>query len=307
MAMTTCVDDPSREEGCSRLSPRRFLRATTTVMCLCIVGALFQGMAASADTLKIAAWNIEHLRDEAGEPPSRRTADEFQRLWQHAERLDADAIAVQEVENERALARVFDPARYNFFVSNRNDKLLTGFAVRKSIVVKRHPDLTALSGGGRLRHGIDIEISAGGLSIRLLSVHLKSFCFEGSVGTPDTDHCRKLAAQVPALEQWIDARVGEGTPFAVLGDFNRRFDAPGDDFWPEIDDGDPTGLKLYRADAGRQATCNGGRYPVFIDHIVYDRLVSRLVVPGSFEELVYAGAPLSDHCPISVILDLSRR
>lgn len=44
-----------------------------------------------------------------------------------------------------------------------------------------------------------------------------------------------------------------------------------------------------------------------IDHIVYDRLASRLVVPGSFEELVYSGSPLSDHCPIAVTLDMRRR
>ena len=276
------------------------------MLCLCIAGALFPAAPASADTLRIAAWNIEHLRDEAGEPPSRRTEDEFRRLQDHAERLDADVVAVQEVENERALARVFDPARYDFFVSDRRHAQRTGFAVRKSLSVTRHPDLAALGAGGRLRHGVDIGISAGGRSMRLLSVHLKSFCFEGSITSSVTDHCRKLAMQVPVLERWIDARAAEGTPFAVLGDFNRRFDAPGDGFWPEIDDGAPAGLKLYRANAGRQAKCNGGKYPLFIDHIVYDRLLSRLVAPGSFEEAVYPGAPLSDHCPIAVILDMGR-
>ena len=261
-------------------------------------------MIASADTFKIAAWNIEHLRDAVDEPPSRRTEDQFHRLRQHAERLDADVIAVQEVENEGALARVFDPTQYDFFVSDRNHAQRTGFAVRKSISAKRHPDLVALGAGGRLRHGVDIEISAGGQSVRLLSIHLKSFCFEGSIASPRTDHCRKLAKQASALEQWIDARAAEGAPFAVLGDFNRRFDAQGEDFWQEIDDGVPSGLKLYRATAGRKATCNGGRYPLFIDHIVYDRLGSRLVTPGSFEELVYPDLPLSDHCPISLTLDM---
>ena len=113
--------------------------------------------------------------------------------------------------------------------------------------------------------------------------------------------------QVPALERWIDARAADGTPFAVLGDFNRRFDALGEELWPEIDDGRPVGLKLYRANGGRKATCNDSRYPMFIDHIVYDRLMSRLVVPGSFEEAIYVGSPLSDHCPIAVMLDLTRQ
>ncbi|MDH3690729.1 MAG: hypothetical protein OEU36_14870 [Gammaproteobacteria bacterium] len=37
----------------------------------------------------------------------------------------------------------------------------------------------------------------------------------------------------------MDARAAAGIPFIVMGDFNRRFDVPGDEFWPEIDDGKP--------------------------------------------------------------------
>lgn len=289
-------------------SPRQFLRTATTVICLSFAGSLFPTTAFSTDdTLKIAAWNIEHLRDAVDEPPSRRTEDQFNRLQEHAERLDADVVAVQEIENEHALAQVFDPARHDFFVSDRNHTQRTGFAVRKSIVAIRYPDLVALGAGGRLRHGVDIEISVGGQSVRLLSIHLKSFCFEGSVGSPGTDDCEKLAMQVPVLERWIDTRAAEGVPFVVLGDFNRRFDSPGEDFWPLIDDGVPAGLKLYRATDGRTATCNGGLYPLFIDHIVYDRLASRLIVPESFEEIVYPGSPLSDHCPITVTLNVGRQ
>lgn len=303
------VDNSLKRQDPNHLSPRssrRFLKLVATIICFGIAGAWSPIMAASVDTLKIATWNIEHLRDGVDEPPSRRTEDQFKRLRQHAERLDADVIAVQEVENDGALARVFDPARYDFFVSDRNHAQRTGFAVRKWISAKRHPDLATLGVGGRLRHGVDIEISTGGQSVRLLSIHLKSFCFESSVTSPSTNHCTKLALQVPALEGWIDARAAEAVPFAVLGDFNRRFDAPGEDFWQEIDDGLPMGLELYRATAGRKAACNGGRYPLFIDHIIYDRLASRLIVPGSFEELVYSGSQLSDHCPIAVTLDVRR-
>lgn len=287
---------------------RRAMWTVATLACLGILGMPSPAPSASAETLNIATWNIEHLRDGVDDPSRfRRTAEEFDRLRQHAQRLGADVIAVQEIENTRALARVFDPARYAFFVSDRRHTQRTGFAVRRSISAKRHPDLTVLGAGGRLRHGVDVEISVEGRTLRLLSVHLKSFCFEGSVMAPRSDACRKLALQIPALERWIDDRAKENTPFAVLGDFNRRFDAPGDDFWPMIDDGDPTQLKLRRANAGKRAMCNGGRYPLFIDHIVYDHLASTWVVPGSFEELVYTGSPLSDHCPVSLTLNMRRR
>ncbi len=265
---------------------------------------------ATAESITMATWNIEHLRDMEGEGRAARTENDYRRLRHYARLLDADVIAVQEVENPEALQRVFDPARYIMFLSDRHHAQRTGFAIRKSIPTKRHPDLEALNTSGGLRHGVDVEITVGGQVIRLLSVHLKAFCFEGSVVAPAKKDCDKLARQIPVLEKWIDDRAAEQTPFVVLGDFNRRFDASDDDFWAEIDDGEPKGLALFRTTEGNRANCNRGKYPLFIDHIVYDRLVSRWVVPGSFRELVYSDSDshrtLSDHCPISVKLDVKQ-
>ena len=261
-----------------------------------------------AETIKIATWNIEHLRDSPGEGRNPRTEADFRLLARYAALLDADVVAIQEVENEAALRRVFDAALYQFFLSERSHVQRTAFAVRRSIAVRRHADLQALNVTGGLRHGVDVEITVNGESIRLLAVHLKSFCFDGPLFSSNDSDCRKLARQVPVLEQWIDARAAEGTPFVVLGDFNRRFDATGDEFWREIDDGDPEGLDLHRATEGATSECRGGTYPRYIDHIVYDQPVAKWLVPGSFEQLVYAASDeaqgLSDHCPIAVTLDV---
>ena len=263
---------------------------------------------ACADRIRIATWNIEHLRDSAGEGSSPRDKADYLRLAAYASMLDADVVALQEVENETALGRVFDPARYRFFVSDRSHSQRTAFAVRRTIAVTRHPDLQALNVSGGLRHGVDIELAVAGRTVRLLAVHLKAFCFEGRLFSSNNRNCRKLAQQVPVLERWIDDRAAEGTPFVVLGDFNRRFESAEDEFWPEIDDGEPAGLDLSRATEGGRSACWGGRYPKYIDHIVYGRLVAEWVVPGSFEQLVYAESDdtegLSDHCPIAVTLDV---
>ena len=265
-------------------------------------------LTASADRLKIATWNIEHLRDSAGEGSNPRSEADYLRLAAYASTLDADVVALQEVENEAALGRVFDAARYRFVVSDRSHSQRTAFAVRRAIPVTRHPDLRALNVSGGLRHGVDIELAVGGRSVRLLAVHLKAFCFEGRLFSSNNRSCRKLAQQVAVLERWIDDRAAEGTPFVVLGDFNRRFEAAADEFWLEIDDGDPVGLDLSRATEGARSACWGGRYSRYIDHIVYGRLVAEWVVPGSFEQLVYAESDdaegLSDHCPIAVTLDV---
>ncbi|MDE0697206.1 MAG: endonuclease/exonuclease/phosphatase family protein [Boseongicola sp.] len=268
-------------------------------------------LSASAETIKIASWNIEHLRASEGMGKNPRHADDFHRLRQYAALLDADIVALQEIESELALAKVFDPNLYRFYVSERNGKQRTAFAVRHTVPAERHPDLEALNTTGGLRHGVDIEIFVGKRSIRLLAVHLKAFCFKEPLPEPDImgNACEKLASQIPKLERWIDERAAIGTPFVVLGDFNRRFDEPGDDFWSDIDDGEPNEIKLSRATEGRISECWGGEFPRYIDHIVYDLQVGRWVVSESFHQLLYTEPEsmkklLSDHCPIAVTLDV---
>jgi ketosteroid isomerase-like protein len=115
-----------------------------------------------------------------------------------------------------------------------NGQQHTGFAVTRGLTVVRQPDFTALDvrGDGRLRYGTRIDLTHQGQTIQLLSVHLKSGCFENA---STSSACETLLAQVPVLEGWIDAAAQEPTPLIVLGDFNRRFTQPGDWVWADLD------------------------------------------------------------------------
>jgi endonuclease/exonuclease/phosphatase family metal-dependent hydrolase len=175
-------------------------------------------------------------------------------------------------------------------------------------MVRQNEDLADLDVTGSLRHGIDITVTVDGRELRLLSVHLKSGCFDRPL-TLGSDDCRKLGRQVPELEEWIDEQAAADAAFAVLGDFNRRFDTPGDTFWPEIDDQDPPGADLMRVTEGRTSECWGGQFPIYIDHIVLGPQAARGLVADSFEQVLFAEAielqnVLSDHCAIAVTLDL---
>ena len=138
-------------------------------------------------------------------------------------------------------------------------------------------------------------------------MHLASGCFDGPLSATDPA-CRRLSAQLEALEAWIDARSEEGTAAIVLGDFNRRFfQIPGGDApWRALDDAEPPSSDLSSPTAGRSAACLDGRYPDFIDHLVFNTLADPLQVPGSFQEHLYDlrdvahQGVLSDHCPLSV-------
>ncbi len=264
---------------------------------------------AAAQSLKVATWNIEQLRAENGVGVVKRDDDDYEALAILALELDADVIALQEVDGPEAAARVFPATEYDFFFSDRNNVQRTGFAVRKEIDVVADEDFTALALDGSVRRGTDITVRVGGQDIRMLSVHLKSRCFDAPL-TTNNRHCRKLNQQVPILELWIDNRSEEGVTFVVLGDFNRRFDAQGDDFWPMIDDGAPVPLDLFRVTEERTSECRGGEFPVYIDHIVLDEQANDFLVPDSFEQILTTeqdeqAFKLSDHCAIAVTLNLA--
>lgn len=278
----------------------------------CLSASSFSAPAST--NLKLAAWNMEHLAEANGTGCRPRTDADYEALRAYAEALNADVIAVQEVESKAAVERVFDPSRYVVVVEDRvasgrggacrgEDSLTirdqrTGFAIRKGLAFDRQPDLVALQlGNADLRSGVDIVVRPqGGEPVRLLSVHLKSGCSFGD----RNEACPTLMQQVPVMEDWIDRRAGEGVRFAVLGDFNRRLAQASDTVWADWDDGQPADADLSLAAGTTTARCNP-RYSDFIDHIVLDRRAAADQV--GFEEHTYVGEALSDHCAITVTLD----
>lgn len=264
--------------------------------------------------LRLASWNIEHLAEHDGRGCRPRTERDYAALREHARALDADVIALQEIESKAAAERVFDPAMYTVLVEERAGERRgdcrgrpglainpqrTGFAIRKGLRFERQPDLTALQlGDPDLRSAVDVIVRPpGGEPIRLLSVHLKSGCNTGT----GKDACPTLFRQVPVLERWIDARAAEGMRFAVLGDFNRRLALRGDLVWREWDDASPPAADLMLASGTRGARCHP-RHRDFIDFIVLDRRAAAGL--RSFEEVIYAGDALSDHCAVTALVDL---
>lgn len=269
---------------------------------------------AHVQSLRIATWNLEHLAERDGEGCRPRTNPDYEAMRAYLQAINPDVVAFQEVENEAAARRVFEQSAYDVFIEYRQGsgretpcsgresahmrRQATGFAVRRGLNVLRHPDLTALQARGLdLRSGVDITVARpGGAPLRLLSVHLKSGCFQGA----SSRDCPRLFEQVPIVEGWIDARVQEDVRFGVLGDFNRRLSRPGDVVWADWDDNVPDGADITLAAGERAARCDP-RYTDFIDHIILDRRAAHNA--HRFQEWEFPQAPLSDHCAISIDLE----
>lgn len=299
----------------------------------------------AAPAIKIATWNLEWLmtpevlralrRDclAEGESPGRRerfvpcdvatdkerAKSDFDALARYARRLDADVVALQEVDGADAARRVFEG--YEFCFTSRRHVQNTGFAIRRGLPF-RCSEYAPLSLRDRVRRGAELTLFPGEpRELRLLSVHLKSGCGRRTLDS-GRDACTVLGQQVEPLERWIDAQAARGAPFALLGDFNRdllddrgpaRSSSGGPrSLWAEIDDATPPEADLSLAGAGQRfSNCAPGQnHGGYIDHIVLSRSLAARVLPGSFERIVYDPRDalrrrLSDHCPVAVRIRLA--
>lgn len=281
---------------------------------LALLAALLLPLPLHAAPLKLATWNLEWLTlRRAGDPAlpadvTPRIPSDFDRLRSYAQLLNADVIALQEVDGPASAARLFPPADYTLHFTSDPVIQRVGFAIRRTIPVTDNPDDTALNvyGPGAklpLRSAADVTLDLPhGQHLRLLAVHLKSGCWDQPLGVA-TKPCAALRAQLPVLTAWIAARRAEGIPFAILGDFNRVLDH-NDALLAALRQAAP----LARGTEGFANPCWGGDH--FIDHILLGGPAIPWLAKDSLRVLVYretddaARTHLSDHCPISVRLNV---
>lgn len=266
--------------------------------------------------LRLATWNIAWLTDRrpSGVQGPTRDAEDLARLSAHAEQLDADVLALQEVDGPAAAEAVLGRS-YRLWFAEGDRVQNVGLAVRQSLLdaglqVRRHPDVHALDLGG-LRPGLDLSLVHGDAELRLLAVHLKAGCSfpDDPIDPPAGRSCEKLADQLQTVERWVDARIQEGVGAVVLGDFNRQMDRP-DPAWPALADGEPGAL--WRVTDGRKVSCRPGGKPLrYVDHIVLGPRATAWADAASVRSHGYSESErersdleLSDHCPLLVQLQL---
>lgn len=280
------------------------------LLVLLALGVLGAAGPLRAAELKLATWNLEWLTlRPAGDPalPGNvrpKGPDALALLRRYAAALDADVVALQEVDGPEAAARVFPPERYTVVTTDDAVVQRVGFAIRRGIAFERNPDLAALDvnppgAERRLRGGADVTLLLPGGRLRLLAVHLKTGCQEEKLSRSSRRNCETLRLQLPALQGWIRLRREEGVPFVLVGDFNRSMEGR-DEVFAVLDAAAP----LLRATEGQSTPCWGGN--TFIDHILAGGAARGWMVPDSLRVLVYretgpsARALLPDHCPVSV-------
>jgi len=284
-----------------------------------------------------------NLRSFDDIPSVKRTSQDFALLEKYRDLFGrngapADVIALQEIGTKAALERLFPTDAYETIMSPRwqNDDapagegdVYTAIAVRKEsgVTVVQHdpfPELAVLHSDGRpTRAGTGALLEVDGKQFWFLSVHLKSSCpANKNIHVSSNDDCQTLWKQTPILADWVKAKRDSGIPLIIAGDFNRRFrqlnfegtlweamngvgpDDPIEEAWVVPHPQTVTRLCPTRKGSGTQP----------IDWIVLDSTLAGGFVQGSFWERRFTqadidaaqfGRGLSDHCPISIDLDLA--
>jgi endonuclease/exonuclease/phosphatase family metal-dependent hydrolase len=299
------------------------MRAFFVVLC-CLLSTRASGAApGSPQQLHLATWNLEwlltpetslrlrvrclrgerHLPCDVAQDRPRSAAD-FAALAREAKKLDADVVALQEVEDAAAAEHVF--GGYRFCFTQRRGWQNVGFAIRAGVPYRCEPDETAMALGDKVRRGAVLTLFPGETrELHLLAVHLKSGCSSDPLDA-SPEACHLLARQAPGISQWIRAQAAHRFAFAVLGDFNRdlRGEAvQGAGLWASLSGS----AALQDAGSGTPfRACHSGKpFTRYIDYILLGPALAQDLVPGSFVRHVYADRDahrfrLSDHCPLSV-------
>ena len=282
-----------------------------------VLACLLLSTYATAAPLKFSTWNLNWLTTrtpaQADLPADvhPRTAEDIARLATYAQKLNADVIALQEIDGPTAAARLFNPADYTIATIAEPVTQQVGIAIRRPITLTRNPDVTALDVEAQAKHplrdGLDVTLTLpGGQQLRILVVHLKTGCQTDALVSSTRPQCTLLARQIPPLAAWAAARQREGIPFLLMGDFNRDLDDP-----EALTAALAGAAPLTRATDGRANPCWDGN--PFIDHIFAGGPARTWLIPSSLRVQIFQEtgddwrSRLSDHCPVSVMLDPERK
>ena len=280
---------------------------------------------AAAESVRFATFNVYWLFDD--EPPLERWADRRRnQTWEQTlakvadaiAEIDADVIALQEVEGRRAVKRLNDALAernksYSHFWVGAGTDPFTGQDVA---IMSRFPNITepilaypALrqdfsSEEGRDRVAalqkfmrVDLEIS--GHPVTVYALHLKSK--RGNQVDSDSERL----AQAKMIRRLVRARLEKGRPnVVVMGDFN---DGPDSEALREIRGLNDSSWNMSHASAsetmqGEPWTLKFGDKRQALDHILLSKFL--------FDEVISAAVirfddDVSDHDAFVVDVEIS--
>ena len=273
---------------------------------LLFVGCSETSKPADTETLKIGTFNIEWLGDGIDDNKPRNDA-EIQQIADIIASSGMEIIAVQEIENEVALARIVERMDgFRLKVADQRGKQKLGIIYRDYITVNEIGEYEPLSLEGKTRTGYIVEAKKDDYELLMLIVHLKATSRFDSTEALRIESRMMRHAQAEIISNWADSllNIAGIKEFTVLGDFN--------DYPTRIHNVTLEPIinneNLHFLTSGLRS-CKNPMIWFLIDHIVVSTATKKRFVPNSvfiydFHSMLSdeEAAQVSDHCPVSVRL-----
>lgn len=256
------------------------------------------------DTIRIATFNIEWLGDGIDDR-IKRSDDDYRRIAEVIENIQADVIGVQEIENEAALLKVMTHLPdFKFIMGN------TGWVQNPAVIYRKDVDVVFVKNYHPLavrekktRAGLWVNVKKDNFDFNLMVVHFKSTSRFDSTAELKAESFALRKLQAAALKNWADSLVNSSTEkdILIIGDFNdnpNRTNTRNLDHLIQNDE-----FIFVTKDLG---SCKNPRWDL-IDHVVVNKSAKTRYIEGS--EFVYdiflsyweyESEMISDHCPVLV-------
>lgn len=200
------------------------MKKTLLIVFLCFLSSgCTEFFSEPREEMIIGTFNIAWLGDGTGDN-IKRTEYHYEKIARIIEALEADVLALQEIENEAALERILKylPGYTCFISADKNEQQNVAFLVKESVTVqgKRILHETEVA-ADTTRKGLLISVRKGNLDMTLICVHLKS-----TSRYDDTPEKRMMSfalreRQAAALNRMADSLLSTSEKdIVILGDFN---------------------------------------------------------------------------------------
>ncbi len=253
------------------------------------------------DELTVGTFNIKWLGDGENDRTP-RTDEEIKLIAECIRDTRADVLALQEIENGDALARLTKwLPDFDYIVSERGGAQRVAFLFRSSLQVTKVDEFEELAVSSGLRPGLIVDCRAGEFDVRLMAVHFKATSSYDNTEEKRLRSYNIRREQSAMVNSWFEGVLAGGAEddVIVLGDYN---DNPVDDATPTL--AELENNRAFRFLTGELASCKNAKW-TSIDHIAVSPAIYSMVDPASVGTYsLYhrykreVAERISDHCPV---------
>ncbi len=259
--------------------------------------------------LTVATFNIEWLGDMINDRID-RVPEDYKLIAEIIKKSDADIIALQEIENYKALKLLtkYLP-EFESYLGKKGNQQNLGLLYKKNIRVDFIKEYTPLIiEEGRTRPGLVFDCKAGNFDFVMMVVHYKSTSKYEDTKEKIQKSQDLRAAQIQKTHFWADSilRNTKEQDIIILGDFNDTPMRKKNNLFA-----------IFKFDSNfvfLTENLKSCKYPnaYSIDHILVSKTTNSRYIKNSLRSLDFRAIlrdqeleRISDHCPVSVKFDLT--